>query len=105
MKDFIVDGNVTQQDYQKIRLEAQTKGWGQLACELLENEPVLAEMMSLRWGKIMAMMEGLGLTPVQSDAAMQQMARLMVETIGVVQRSSRRLWDDMLPDAVDDAQK
>jgi hypothetical protein len=47
------------------------------------------------------MLEGLGLTEEPSRPVLQQVSRLMVEGIGAMQRSSRRLWDDLLPDGSD----
>jgi hypothetical protein len=95
------DGNVTPQDLKNLRREAQAGGWGDVALGIFQNEPVLAEAVANRWGKIREMLAGLGLSEEQATPVLQQMGRLLVEGIGAVQQSGRRLWDDLLPDMTD----
>jgi hypothetical protein len=95
------DANITHADIRRLRQQAMEKGWGHVALDVLAREPVLAAAVSNRWAKIRAMLEGLGLTEEQANPVLMQVSRMIVESIGVVQHSSRRLWDDFLPGVED----
>jgi hypothetical protein len=95
------DANITHADIRRLRQQAMEKGWGNVALDILEREPVLAAAVAVRWFKIRAMMQEYGLSEEQSNPVLMQMSRMMVEGIGAIQESGRRLWDDMLPGAED----
>jgi hypothetical protein len=95
------DATITHADIRHLRQLAMKKGWGNVALDILDREPVLAAAVSMRWFMIRAAMLELGLTEEQSNPVLYQMSRMMVESIGAMQHSGRRLWDDMLPGADD----
>ena len=91
------DGNVSDKDIQDLKREVARSSWSQIAVDVFASEPRLAEQVANRWAKINVMLEGMGLSEEQRVPVLQQVGRLVIESIAVTQRSGRRLWNDLMP--------
>ena len=92
-----VDITVTANDVQEVRQQLERQGFKEVALDLFETEPVLAERFALRWAKVRDRLVNTGLSEQQVESVMQSVAKMVVETLALVVRGQRRLWDDFLP--------
>lgn len=91
------DMRISKQSLRVLRQKFDQAGWRDAALELFGREPVLAEHVSNEFESVRQKLLTAGLPEDQVARLMPRLARLALESLLLLDRSHRQLWDSFLP--------
>ena len=88
---------VDEGDFTFVTEAVRSNHFSSLVQDLSSREPEIAFGLSLRFHRVLQMLNGVQMTPCQRMAIERQMSLLAWSPVVAATRAYRRAWDDFLP--------